>query len=334
MIIQCSTCGTKFRFDESKITSSGARLKCSKCNNVFIVKKPEDLLSDGISPKHHDATEVPPGPSLSQTSDSRPVEAVIKCPYCSKGIPKETHFCPHCGEDVTRKIAKKAETGELRCSSCQMINPHNSKFCQGCGKPLHKSSQPQIKDTLPLVCSQCGAPFPPGGKFCSKCGSKATKTSQDDQRAIDDVDRMKKMYESQGLDSGGEAGGTIFPFTAGWDDEFSGGPSKSGGEKRKRVITLIVIAGPGEGKEYTLDKKRTIIGRSDADIIIDDFKISRNHAEIEIIGPKFLLKDLDSTNGTFLNRSLTPADFLSQGDQIQIGDTIYRVSISEERSSD
>ena len=40
MVIQCKECGTKFKFDESRITGDGAWLRCSRCSHVFFEKKP------------------------------------------------------------------------------------------------------------------------------------------------------------------------------------------------------------------------------------------------------------------------------------------------------
>jgi predicted Zn finger-like uncharacterized protein len=66
-------------------------------------------------------------------------------------------------------------------------------------------------------------------------------------------------------------------------------------------ISLAVIAGPDSGRIYEIEKPRVVIGRSDADINVDDPEVSRQHAAIEISGDKVTLVDLGSTNGTFVN---------------------------------
>ncbi|MBN2381764.1 zinc-ribbon domain-containing protein [bacterium] len=279
MIIQCSSCGTKFRFDESKISGAGVKLKCSKCKTVFLVKKPDEKVAD------------------EQVAPSRPSPEQEK-----------TNICPSC------------------CSN----NPPESRFCMECGAALQKAVHVSTDSETQIKCPQCGAENASDSKFCLECGAKFAKSPASDEPTLSD--KMKKMYQEQGLDSqSSDAGGTLFPFTAGWGDEYSGETVKRKGEDIKLILTLRVIKGTDKGKEYTITKKRTIIGRADADIIIDDFKTSRNHAEIEILGNKFLIKDLESTNGTFLNDNMTPADFLSHDDTITIGDTVYQVIIEEER---
>lgn len=312
MIIQCSSCGTKFKFDDSKITAAGVKLKCSKCKSIFVVKKPQTPVAP-TPPKSAPVAKAPAGKS---------------CPYCKKAVPVDTHFCPHCGEDVTRK-STPAPAADVLCPKCKKPNISQSKFCAYCGQNMSETQKEEPELPQEVTCTECGTKNTGEGKFCSTCGGKLPLPTANPPKLSAE---MRKMYEEQGLgESKDEAGGTIFPFTAGWGDEYSGDTIKRKGEDTKLIMTLRVIAGPDEGKEFTITKKNTVIGREDSDINIDDFKTSRHHAEIEILGNKFLLKDLDSTNGTFLNDNLTPADFLSHDDEIKIGDTIYQVVIEEER---
>lgn len=66
-------------------------------------------------------------------------------------------------------------------------------------------------------------------------------------------------------------------------------------------ISLAVIAGPDSGRIYEIEKPRIVIGRSDADINVDDPEVSRQHAAIEVSGDRVTLVDLGSTNGTYVN---------------------------------
>ena len=69
-----------------------------------------------------------------------------------------------------------------------------------------------------------------------------------------------------------------------------------------------------------------------------DKKISRKHAAIRRKGKTgFILKDLGSKNGVFLNGSRMDADeevYLSDGDQFRLGETQFRVSIAEQSAGD
>ncbi len=48
MIIQCDKCSTKFRLDDSRITGNGVRVRCTKCQNVFIVAPPPPVEEVGV----------------------------------------------------------------------------------------------------------------------------------------------------------------------------------------------------------------------------------------------------------------------------------------------
>ncbi|HBX69385.1 MAG TPA: ABC transporter ATP-binding protein, partial [Chloroflexi bacterium] len=85
---------------------------------------------------------------------------------------------------------------------------------------------------------------------------------------------------------------------------------------------LTVTVGPNRGTTYPLTLTQTIIGRdTSCDITIPDTMISRQHTRLTYQGNRYLIEDLGSSNGTFLNgnrlgSSLIP---LNDGDQIQLG---------------
>ena len=71
-----------------------------------------------------------------------------------------------------------------------------------------------------------------------------------------------------------------------------------------------------------------IIGRSpSSDIVVDEPYVSATHARFTLQGPALVLEDLGSTNGTTVNDHLIAQPVtLRDGDEVQIGDTIMRVS--------
>ena len=93
---------------------------------------------------------------------------------------------------------------------------------------------------------------------------------------------------------------------------------------------LVVIYAPVEselGKRHVLQRDITSIGRDrENDIVLDSDSVSRRHARIELREGAFFVVDLDSTNGTFVNDEPEPvtASQLRQGDQLKIGDTIFK----------
>ncbi|WP_130811448.1 FHA domain-containing protein [Olsenella sp. Marseille-P4559] len=71
-----------------------------------------------------------------------------------------------------------------------------------------------------------------------------------------------------------------------------------------------------------------VVGRSpSSDIVIDEPYVSATHARFTIQGPALVLEDLGSTNGTMVNGHVIDQPVtLRDGDEVQIGDTIMRVS--------
>jgi hypothetical protein len=77
-----------------------------------------------------------------------------------------------------------------------------------------------------------------------------------------------------------------------------------------------------DGTPHSLDKERTVIGRSkDSDIRMEDPNVSRRHAEVRREEDMFWLVDLDSTNGVAVNGRRTKRARLNEGDTITIGST-------------
>jgi len=73
-------------------------------------------------------------------------------------------------------------------------------------------------------------------------------------------------------------------------------------------------------KHVSLDKPQITIGRSGKnDIVIDNMAVSRKHAKIYREGPRFIVEDLKSLNGTFVNNKKVSQWILSHNDQILIG---------------
>lgn len=74
-------------------------------------------------------------------------------------------------------------------------------------------------------------------------------------------------------------------------------------------------------KEYHIEKGQALtIGRQDTnDVVIENLGVSGYHAKIDAVDDRFLLTDLQSKNGTFVNEKLVTAHWLNHGDVIIIG---------------
>ena len=86
---------------------------------------------------------------------------------------------------------------------------------------------------------------------------------------------------------------------------------------------LVWIQGEGSGQEFPLRNSILKLGRSkENDIALDGLMVSRFHAEIRSQDGYFVLRDLDSTNGSYVNDQRIAEHVLEPGDQIQIGENL------------
>ena len=92
------------------------------------------------------------------------------------------------------------------------------------------------------------------------------------------------------------------------------------------VPCLKVYAGPLKGKEYPLLKKEEyIIGRDQtSDIFLDEKVVSRKHAKIMRKVNEYVICDLNSVNGVYVNNLKLDKVVLQHGDTIQIGSSIFQ----------
>ncbi len=96
-------------------------------------------------------------------------------------------------------------------------------------------------------------------------------------------------------------------------------------------VTLHVVAGPQTGRDFTFDQHDTfMIGRSEDSqfCLPQDRYFSRHHCILEIAPPQAFLRDLGSTNGTYVNGRRVETAHLKSGDRIQGGETILEVEVS------
>jgi pSer/pThr/pTyr-binding forkhead associated (FHA) protein len=83
---------------------------------------------------------------------------------------------------------------------------------------------------------------------------------------------------------------------------------------------LVVQRGPNAGARFLLDADRTTAGRRpDSDIFLDDVTVSRKHAEFVRRESQFLVRDVGSLNGTYVQRDRIEEAVLRDGDEVQIG---------------
>ena len=142
-----------------------------------------------------------------------------------------------------------------------------------------------------IFCSNCGHDNPEGANFCSSCGQVLPRDSEPltITFALDAVPGAEELSV----------------------DVSDVGP---GG-------VLVATRGPNAGSEFALEHVITTAGRHpDSDIFLDDVTVSRRHAEIERTTNGYVVRDVGSLNGTYLNQELVEGDAeFRNGDELQVG---------------
>jgi FHA domain/zinc-ribbon domain len=144
-----------------------------------------------------------------------------------------------------------------------------------------------------VYCPECGYQNPESANYCARCGALLEKEPASDETTV-------------ALEPGAEGAEEAEDA---FDDLGIKGPA------------LVVRSGGGRaGEFFDLAGERILVGRSpDCDIFLDDVTVSRKHAELTQQGGAWMIEDLGSLNGTFVNRRRVESGTLEDGDELQIG---------------
>ena len=104
---------------------------------------------------------------------------------------------------------------------------------------------------------------------------------------------------------------------------------------QSKTIKIFVITGSSQGMERELSRPLMTIGRlgGGADMEIDDPEVSRLHCVVEVRRDTILLRDLRSTNGTYLGDSRVFAARLDEMSRFRIGSSLLQVSIQRHKDA-
>ena len=154
-----------------------------------------------------------------------------------------------------------------------------------------------------MHCTRCGHENPEGSRVCAQCGSALSQ-----ERVGESTSVIPKV--------GGEDTSDQPEVTEAAADAHAGAvESLPAGS-----ALLVVKRGPNAGSRFLLDADTTTAGRHpESDIFLDDVTVSRRHAEFVREGGGFVVRDVGSLNGTYLNRERIDAAGLAGGDEVQIG---------------
>jgi pSer/pThr/pTyr-binding forkhead associated (FHA) protein len=93
------------------------------------------------------------------------------------------------------------------------------------------------------------------------------------------------------------------------------------------VLSLKVLEGEEKGTVYPVNKPRFLIGRTNGDVNLNDSLISRVHCALEISADGILLKDLESTNRTFVDEKAIETAALTNGSTFRVGGHVLQLVI-------
>jgi pSer/pThr/pTyr-binding forkhead associated (FHA) protein len=141
-----------------------------------------------------------------------------------------------------------------------------------------------------VYCTRCGHRNPPDARFCANCGHQL---QEDATLTFTPVELEEEAP----------------------DEAFQ--PSE---ELEPGQALLVVKRGANAGSTFLIDKDVTTAGRHpESDIFLDDVTVSRRHAEVRRSEGRFVVRDLGSLNGTYVNRERVDETELASGDELQIG---------------
>jgi hypothetical protein len=148
----------------------------------------------------------------------------------------------------------------------------------------------------PSLCARCGHLNTAGSRFCSNCGNPLVVG----QRPTEVTSTI--AFGALGLAEPPEETGEVPAY------------------EELPDAALVVRRGPNAGSRFPLAAEVTTAGRApDSEIFLDDVTVSRRHAEVTRTAQGYLVRDVGSLNGTYVNRERIEELLLSDGDEVQIG---------------
>ena len=187
-----------------------------------------------------------------------------------------------------------------------------------------------------IRCNKCGTESQDSCLFCDECGQRLIQPDAGSSSAAyvppSSNGQMATMIEPINVTSVGQE---LRPVAVQANDPVI---SNAVGNSVAMSAKLVIERGDGPAVEFRIAGTEAIIGRWDADngvfpdVDLDshdsEAKVSRRHARIKKNGQSYLIEDLGSTNGTYVNRGrrLLPGmpQIINSGDEIIVGKTFLR----------
>lgn len=254
------------------------------------------------------------------------------CPNCSSAITPGSAFCDNCGLNLVSaqpapaqpanyagsvatqyQPSSQAPAGSPQCANCGAFNAPGAAFCENCGMQL---SAPAPAAPIPapaparasgIGCPQCGYSNVPGASFCENCGTPLSIAPPPEPIPA--------------------------PIPAPVPVPFPGPSLHPAPVAASGIVGRLLIQASNASLSLPQGRLEATIGREDPvsnifpDVNLDphgghDAGVGRQHAKLVISGGQLCLVDLNSVNGSFVNRQkVLPGQPqpVNDGDEIRLG---------------
>ncbi|HAU38627.1 MAG TPA: hypothetical protein DCX07_13045 [Phycisphaerales bacterium] len=96
-------------------------------------------------------------------------------------------------------------------------------------------------------------------------------------------------------------------------------------------VKLVMFKSTGQRKDFPLTRDATVIGRGEnCDLQIPLLAVSRRHCELVLDGESVAVKDLASSNGTYVNNRRVNEQKLQAGDRLVVGPVVFTIQVNGE----
>ena len=226
------------------------------------------------------------------------------------------------GSDTQAAGSQAKSPPQIACGRCGTKNALGMRFCKDCGlrlspdapTPYQVSPEAPPAVAPPPTCSRCRGVGDVGAVFCKFCGSP-----------------YKDALQVAGSSSSGHARAVqvVAPppgSQVAWNQQISGPTPRPG---TSGAILVAVLKDGTDGPNYSLNEEQTDIGRLEGDIILaDDPYLSPRHLRIKRRGDAFVLRDLESVNGTYFR--LRDAIELVDSDVLLVGQQVMKFELIDD----
>ena len=187
------------------------------------------------------------------------------------------------------------------CTQCGHNNPDDARFCAQCGTRLE---------------APAGAAPDGAGGSGAQPAAQAPTTDTGAQRLASPPPSLEDSSATITFGASAPQSAPESPEHARLEDDEAAAvdalPSGS--------ALLVVQRGPGAGNRFLLDQPVVTAGRHpDSEIFLDDITVSRRHVEFRSTASGYLVRDVGSLNGTYVNRDRIDESPLQNGDEVQVG---------------